>query len=141
MTRLKVAAVLAGVCGLLTALPAAAQFQKPEDAVKYLSTNGFTKVIFKTDTGKKAISWTDRGLLAVKVKARTDFTDPKREGLVLRVTPNGSKTWALVYRRKSDGKRLGGYGIHLIKHLMDKLIYNARGNRVVAIKYLDKVAV
>ena len=35
MTRLKVAAVLAGVCGLLTALPAAAQFQKPEDAVKY----------------------------------------------------------------------------------------------------------
>ena len=35
MTRLKVAAVLAGVCGLLTALPATAQFQKPEDAVKY----------------------------------------------------------------------------------------------------------
>jgi cytochrome c556 len=35
MSRLKVAAVLAGVCGLLTALPAAAQFQKPEDAVKY----------------------------------------------------------------------------------------------------------
>jgi CheY-like chemotaxis protein/anti-sigma regulatory factor (Ser/Thr protein kinase) len=40
--------------------------------------------------------------------------------------------------RKVLGKRLGGYGIHLIKHLMDKLIYNARGNRVVAIKYLDK---
>lgn len=40
--------------------------------------------------------------------------------------------------RKAMGKRLGGYGIHLIKHLMDKLIYNARGNRVVAIKYLDK---
>jgi cytochrome c556 len=35
MSRMKVAAVLAGVCGLLTALPAAAQFQKPEDAVKY----------------------------------------------------------------------------------------------------------
>ena len=41
--------------------------------------------------------------------------------------------------RKAMGKRLGGYGIHLIKHLMDKLIYNARGNRVVAIKYLDKI--
>jgi CheY-like chemotaxis protein/anti-sigma regulatory factor (Ser/Thr protein kinase) len=40
--------------------------------------------------------------------------------------------------RKTKGKRLGGYGIHLIKHLMDKLIYNARGNRVVAIKDLDK---
>ncbi len=33
MTRLLLAAVLAG--GLATALPAAAQFQKPEDAVKY----------------------------------------------------------------------------------------------------------
>lgn len=40
--------------------------------------------------------------------------------------------------RKNLGKRIGGYGIHLIKHLMDKLIYNARGNRVVAIKYLNK---
>ncbi len=35
MLRMKVAAVCAGVCGLLSALPAAAQFQKPEDAVKY----------------------------------------------------------------------------------------------------------
>lgn len=35
MTRLKLAAVGATVFGLLTALPAAAQFQKPEDAVKY----------------------------------------------------------------------------------------------------------
>jgi serine/threonine-protein kinase RsbW len=45
---------------------------------------------------------------------------------------------AHLENRKNMGKRLGGYGIHLIKHLMDKLIYNARGNRVVAIKYLDK---
>ena len=35
MTRLKVVALLAAVSALLTALPAAAQFQKPEDAVKY----------------------------------------------------------------------------------------------------------
>jgi len=42
--------------------------------------------------------------------------------------------------RKSSGKRLGGYGIHLIKNIMDKLIYNAKGNRAVAIKYLDKPA-
>ncbi len=48
---------------------------------------------------------------------------------------------AHLEQRKAAGKRLGGYGIHLIKHLMDKLIYNARGNRVVAIKYLDKAAV
>jgi CheY-like chemotaxis protein/anti-sigma regulatory factor (Ser/Thr protein kinase) len=45
---------------------------------------------------------------------------------------------AHLEHRKRGGKRLGGYGIHLIKNLMDKLIYNAKGNRVVAIKYLDK---
>lgn len=45
-----------------------------------------------------------------------------------------------IQSRKNAGKRLGGYGIHLIKHMMDKLIYNARGNRAVAIKYLDKKA-
>jgi len=41
-----------------------------------------------------------------------------------------------IERRQTEGKRLGGYGVHLIKHLMDKVIYNAKGNRVVAIKYL-----
>ena len=41
-----------------------------------------------------------------------------------------------IERRKTSGKRMGGYGIHLIRHLMDKVVYNARGNRVVAIKYL-----
>lgn len=45
---------------------------------------------------------------------------------------------AHIERRRTEGKRLGGYGIHLIRNLMDKLIYNARGNRAVAIKYLDK---
>ena len=41
-----------------------------------------------------------------------------------------------IERRQVEGKRLGGYGVHLIKNLMDKVIYNAKGNRVVAIKYL-----
>jgi DNA-binding response OmpR family regulator len=41
-----------------------------------------------------------------------------------------------IERRQAEGKRLGGYGVHLIKNLMDKVIYNAKGNRVVAIKYL-----
>ncbi len=44
---------------------------------------------------------------------------------------------AHIERRKTEGKRLGGYGIHLIRNLMDKLIYNAKGNRAVAIKYLS----
>jgi CheY-like chemotaxis protein/anti-sigma regulatory factor (Ser/Thr protein kinase) len=43
---------------------------------------------------------------------------------------------AHIEHRKASGKRLGGYGIHLIRNLMDKVVYNAKGNRVVAIKYL-----
>jgi len=43
-----------------------------------------------------------------------------------------------IKHRRDMGKRIGGYGIHLIRNIMDKLIYNARGNRAVAIKYLDK---
>ena len=41
-----------------------------------------------------------------------------------------------IERRRASGKRMGGYGVHLIRHLMDKVVYNAKGNRVVAIKYL-----
>lgn len=40
--------------------------------------------------------------------------------------------------RKAAGKRMGGYGVHLVRNIMDKLIYNERGNVVVAIKYLNK---
>lgn len=42
-----------------------------------------------------------------------------------------------IERRRASGKRMGGYGVHLIRHLMDKVVYNAKGNRVVAIKYLN----
>ncbi len=43
-----------------------------------------------------------------------------------------------IERRQREGKRLGGYGIHLIRSLMDKVTWNARGNVVVAIKYLKR---
>ena len=32
------------------------------------------------------------------VNSTTDYTDPKYKGLVLRVSPSGSKTWRLNYR-------------------------------------------
>ncbi len=41
----------------------------------------------------------------LKVDIRTDFKVPGEPGLDLRVTPKGSKTWSLLYRRKSDGKK------------------------------------
>ena len=54
---------------------------------------------------KPTLKWTARAIEAVAVKARTDFTDPNTKGLMLRVTPHGAKTWAILYNRKGDGKK------------------------------------
>ena len=63
-----------------------------------------------------------RYIESLKVDSRTDFKVPGEPGLVLRVTPKGSKTWSLGYRRKSDGKKrrvtigsLEEYGLAAIK--------------------------
>lgn len=57
---------------------------------------------------------TSRFVEALKVTtSRDEFRDTLVTGLELRVTKSGSKTWAIVYRRKSDGRRrrftLGAY--------------------------------
>jgi integrase len=52
-----------------------------------------------------AKKFTARWIETVNVDTRTDFTDPDVKGLALRVTPNGSKSWAYTYRRKSDGRK------------------------------------
>ena len=44
---------------------------------------------------------------------------------------------AHIESRQKEGKRLGGYGIHLVKNIMDKVTWNERGNKVIAIKYLS----
>ena len=54
---------------------------------------------------KSGIRWTTRAIEALTVAKRTDFTDPDTKGLALRVTPTGSKSWALLYRRKGDAKK------------------------------------
>ena len=36
---------------------------------------------------------------------RVDIGDRHTRGLVLRVTPHGAKTWAVLYRRKSDTRK------------------------------------
>lgn len=67
-------------------------------------------------TGKPVtkLTWTTRGIAALSVAKRADFTDPSTPGLVLRITPNGTKTWAFLYSRKGDGKKrritIGPYG-------------------------------
>lgn len=41
-----------------------------------------------------------------------------------------------IKRRQEEGKRLGGYGVHLVRNIMDKVTWNDDGNKVIAIKYL-----
>ena len=53
----------------------------------------------------KSFKFTARNIEGLVVTRRTDFTDPTYRGLTLRVTPSGSKSWALLYRRQSDGKK------------------------------------
>jgi len=40
-------------------------------------------------------------------------------------------------RRKKEGKRSGGFGIWMVKGLMDEVLFSDRGNAVVLQKYLD----
>lgn len=101
------------------------------------------------ELGRNAIEWGNHNDRSKKVRFGCRilpgkvivYIEDEGEGFDPNHVPDPSlDPIAHLENRKSQGKRLGGYGIHLIKHLMDKLIYNARGNRVVAIKYLDKAA-
>lgn len=53
----------------------------------------------------KPFKFTSRSIESLVVAKRTDFTDPSQKGLTLRVTSSGAKSWALLYRRHSDGKK------------------------------------
>ena len=74
----------------------------------------------------KPFKWTTRNIESMQVAKRTDFTDPAQKGLTLRVTPSGSKTWALLYRRQSDGKKRRV----TIGEFADKGLAEARGEAV-----------
>ena len=49
--------------------------------------------------------------------------------------PEGAPTQHLEFREE-QGLRPGGFGILMSRHLVDELLYNERGNAVMAIKYL-----
>lgn len=99
------------------------------------------------ELGRNAIEWGNKNDKGKKVRfgcrilpgKAIVYIEDEGDGFIPDQVPDPSADpLAHLEHRKAIGKRLGGYGIHLIKHLMDKLIYNQKGNRVVAIKYLDK---
>lgn len=97
------------------------------------------------ELGRNAIEWGNRNDASKKVTFGCRilpgkiivYIEDEGQGFIPATVPDPSlDPIAHIERRKDEGKRLGGYGIHLIRNLMDKLVYNARGNRAVAIKYL-----
>ncbi len=99
------------------------------------------------ELGRNAIEWGNRndpnksvrfGCRILPGKVIISIED-EGDGFRPREVPDPSKDpLGHIEHRKSSGKRMGGYGLHLIRHLMDKVVYNAKGNRVVAIKYLTR---
>ncbi|MGD9671447.1 MAG: tyrosine-type recombinase/integrase [Hyphomicrobiaceae bacterium] len=55
---------------------------------------------------------------------RLEYRDGHTRGLVLRVTPNGAKTWAVVYRRRSDSRKrrytIGAYPAFSLTEARDR---------------------
>ena len=55
---------------------------------------------------------------------RAEYRDGHTRGLMLRVTPNGNKTWAVLYRRKSDARKrrytIGAYPAFSLNEARDR---------------------
>ncbi|MHC5067051.1 MAG: response regulator [Planctomycetota bacterium] len=98
------------------------------------------------ELGRNAIEWGNAGDTAKKVKFSCRILPYK---LIIQISDEGEgfrpddladptvDPIGHLDRRRNEGKRMGGYGIHLIRNIMDKVTWNSRGNVVVAIKYLE----
>jgi anti-sigma regulatory factor (Ser/Thr protein kinase)/DNA-binding NarL/FixJ family response regulator len=52
-------------------------------------------------------------------------------------TPNREDVLASALERLEQGRRPGGFGMLIVRHVVDELVYNERGNEVLMIKYLS----
>ena len=98
------------------------------------------------EIGRNAIEWGNKGDLNKKIRLGIRVLPQK---IMLQVADEGDgftpaelpdpikDPLGHINERMNDGKRIGGYGIHLIRSLMDKVLFNAKGNVVIAIKYLN----
>lgn len=102
------------------------------------------------ELGRNAIEWGNAGDRTKRVRLSCRILPYK---LIVQIADEGegfdpsalpdpsTDPFGHIESRKQSGKRLGGYGIHLIRHIMDKVTWNAKGNVVVAIKYLKRPAI
>lgn len=70
----------------------------------------------------------------VEVRVRDEGTGFNAKEVV---SPHGSAAEEAI-RRIKDNRRAGGFGIQLVRELMDEVKYNARGNEVVMAKFIRR---
>ena len=73
-------------------------------------------------------------------RVRDPGTGFQKESLAHAAIGNPSDPTAHILLRKEQGMRAGGYGLLLASGTVDELLYNAIGNEVILIKYLDSPA-
>ncbi|MDR3077919.1 MAG: ATP-binding protein [Planctomycetota bacterium] len=60
------------------------------------------------------------------------------EGFIPNQVPDPTQNPILAMRKRAEaGKRPGGYGVFLIQKLVDRIVYNDKGNVALLTKYLD----
>jgi len=97
------------------------------------------------EIGKNAVEWgnkNDRGKrirMAYTCDGETLTFEVEDEGEGFKpedVPDPTADPLAHIQRRIEEGKRAGGYGLHIIKQVMDEVVFNERGNKVTMTKRL-----
>ena len=97
------------------------------------------------ELGRNAVEWGNRGREGKRVRMSYCLLEDKilfkiedeGEGFNPAEVPDPSADPADALRRRTEsGKRSGGFGNHVVRRLMDEVLYNERGNVVVMTKYL-----
>ena len=97
------------------------------------------------EIGRNAIEWGNRGDRSKKIRLSYCLF-PDR--LVIKIEDEGEgfipddladpsvDPVAHIQKRRQEGKRVGGYGIYIVKKVMDEVLYSKRGNSVIMTKRL-----
>jgi len=97
------------------------------------------------ELGRNAIEWGNDNVHAKQVHLSYSLFDDRvvfkiedeGDGFIPKDVPDPTvDPVAHVNRRREQGKRPGGYGIHIVRKLVDELEYSEKGNCVCLTKYL-----
>ncbi len=98
------------------------------------------------ELGKNALEWGNQGDCSKQIRI-TFCIFPDQ--LVLKIEDEGEgfspealmnpadDLKGMIDKRESEGKRMGGFGIHMVKSTMDEVIYSDKGNVVLCVKHLE----